>query len=232
MVTERQAEILSNIVKEYIKSARPVSSQLLGRKYNLKISPATIRIEMQRLTDKGYLLKPHISAGRVPTDKGFRFFVDKLLEEGIEEIEIENWFLKEEVKGEFSFLQKLTKRLAQFSKTLVLSYLKKEKIFWKEGWEEILKEPEFRDENFVLKFFEFLKDVEREIENIKVNSEIKIYIGRENPLRKTNEFSLILSKCNFKSLGETTFSLFGPVRMNYNKNIGILKSIKKILERL
>ena len=66
------------IVKEYIDSAEPVSSQLLEKKYDFDISPATIRIEMQKLTDKGFLLQPHTSAGRIPSDKGYRFYVDNL----------------------------------------------------------------------------------------------------------------------------------------------------------
>ncbi len=77
-ITERQEKILNKVLQEYIKSAQPVSSQLLEKKYDFGISPATIRIEMQKLTDKGFLYQPHTSAGRVPTDKGYRLFVDKL----------------------------------------------------------------------------------------------------------------------------------------------------------
>ncbi len=87
MITERQGEILNRIVKEYITLAEPVSSQLLEKKHKFGLSPATIRNEMQKLTDDGYLLQPHTSAGRVPTDKGYRFFVDKLLENNFRDLE-------------------------------------------------------------------------------------------------------------------------------------------------
>lgn len=229
MITERQAEILNKIVQEYIKLAKPISSEFLERKYSFGISPATIRIEMQKLTEKGYLFQPHISAGRVPTDKGFRFFVDKLLEREIEEIKIEKFFKGLKMKDEFLFFQNLTKKLAQISKSLVLSYLEK-KIIWKEGWEEILKEPEFKSENLLSKFTKILKKLETKIKNLKLNSEIKIYIGRENPIKRIEYFSLIVVKCNFRHKKETIFSLFGPVRMNYNRNISLLKSTKKFLE--
>ena len=79
-MTKRQGKLLDKIVREYINSALPVSSQLLDERYNFGISPATLRIEMQKLTDRGFLYQPHTSAGRVPTDKGFRFFVDELFE--------------------------------------------------------------------------------------------------------------------------------------------------------
>ncbi len=80
MITDRQADILNEIIKEYIKLASPVSSHSLEKKKGLNISSATIRNEMQKLTDEGYLCQPHTSAGRLPTDKGYRFFVDQLFE--------------------------------------------------------------------------------------------------------------------------------------------------------
>ena len=74
----RQQDLLLKIVEEYINTAKPVSSQLLEKKHSFKVCPATIRNEMQALTKKGYIFQPHTSAGRVPTDKGYRFFVDCL----------------------------------------------------------------------------------------------------------------------------------------------------------
>ena len=71
---------MDTIIREYIQSARPVSSQYLGEKYDFGICPASIRIEMQKLTDDGFLTQPHTSAGRIPTDKGYRLFVDQLAE--------------------------------------------------------------------------------------------------------------------------------------------------------
>ena len=90
--TERQQKILNTIIEEYINSAQPISSQLLEKKHNFGLSPATIRIEMQKLTDAGFLYQPHTSAGRVPTDEGYRFFVDDLLEKKSEESEVGDWF--------------------------------------------------------------------------------------------------------------------------------------------
>ena len=94
MITQRQKEILKSMVQEYIRSAQPVSSRLIERKYQLGVSSATIRAEMQKLTRKGYLFQPHTSAGRVPTDKGYRFYVDSILESGFDNLENEE-LLKE-----------------------------------------------------------------------------------------------------------------------------------------
>ncbi len=78
----RRERILKALVNEYIQSARPVGSGTLCREYGLRVSPATVRHEMVALEDMGYLVQPHTSAGRVPTDTGFRFYVNHLLSEG------------------------------------------------------------------------------------------------------------------------------------------------------
>ena len=77
-ITDRQKGILNTLVEEYISSAEPVSSKELQKKHDFGVSPATIRNEMQRLMDAGFISQPHTSAGRVPTDKGYRFYVDNL----------------------------------------------------------------------------------------------------------------------------------------------------------
>ncbi len=79
-LSKRAELILSLVVKEYIATAQPVGSQTLVQKYNLNVSPATVRNEMALLEAEGYLTHPHTSAGRVPTEKGYRYFVEKLLE--------------------------------------------------------------------------------------------------------------------------------------------------------
>ena len=81
MLTERRARILQLVIREYVDSAVPVGSETLVRKHGLRVSPATIRHEMVSLEDEGYLLQPHTSAGRVPSDKGYRCYVESLMEE-------------------------------------------------------------------------------------------------------------------------------------------------------
>ena len=89
-MTFRQEKILSKIIKEYVKTARPVGSVFLEEKYKLAFCPATIRNEMKELTDMGYLFQPHTSSGRVPTSKGYRFFVNSFLSKELKEEEEEN----------------------------------------------------------------------------------------------------------------------------------------------
>jgi len=233
-ITERQGEILNRIVEDYIGLAQPISSEFLEKKHKFSVSPATIRIEMQRLTDGGFIFQPHTSAGRVPTDKGYRFFVDNLLKSEISEFEdvfeIEDIFQKAG-KDIFKLASRLTKFLAEESSSLTILNLLERDFFWKEGWEEILREPEFEEKDLISHFTKLLESFEENIENLKINSGIKIYIGKENPFSKTKDFSIISSRCHLPEGEEGIISLLGPKRMAYDRNISLINSFKKILEK-
>jgi heat-inducible transcriptional repressor len=230
-ITQRQGDILNRIVQEYIELAEPVSSKLLEKKYDFGICPASIRIEMQKLTDKGFLSQPHTSAGRVPTDKGYRFFVDELLKKELEGFEVKDWF-SEDIDDTVKFIQSLTKNLALASQSLAISYLEKDKIFWKEGWEEIFKKPEFKEETFLINFTGLLENFEKNIEDLEINSGIKIYIGKENPFKKARDFSTISSRYCLRDGDQTIVSLLGPKRMNYDRNISLINSLTKLLSNI
>ena len=230
-LTKRQSQILNWIVKDYINFVKPISSEFIEKKHKIGISSPMIRIEMQRLTEKGYIEKPHASAGRVPTDKGYRFFVDRVMERMREKtIDIEEW-VKEEIEDAIKLTHLLTKYLAEETKALTLSYLKEKEILFKEGW-DVLKEPEFKDENLVSKFLKFLVEFENKIEEFEKEKEIEVFIGKEIPIRGGREFSLIFSKFYLPDEKESFFALLGPKRMNYSKNINLLNSLKKFLEKI
>jgi len=233
VTTKRQNLILNSIVKEYIALAKPVSSQTLEKEYQFDLSPATLRIEMQRLTDKGFLYQPHTSAGRIPTDKGYRFFVDDLLESipfDLGNILKIQELLREESKDVLRFVARLTKFLAETSSSFAILNLLEKDLFWKEGWEEIFAKPEFREKGFIPNFVEILDSLEKATQSLKINSGIKIYIGKENPFSRARDFSIILSECHFPSKGKGIVSLLGPKRMAYDRNIALINSFKKILD--
>ncbi len=80
-LTTRQIDILKNIVREYIDTAEAVGSETLEKKYDLGVSPATIRNEMAEMIKLGYLSKPHSSAGRIPTSKAIKLYINELMKE-------------------------------------------------------------------------------------------------------------------------------------------------------
>jgi len=126
-LTVRQEKILNTLIKEYIDIAEPISSDLLKKRCRLDISPATIRNEMQELTEQGYIKQPHTSAGRIPTNKAYRYFVDTIFSGEAEipsfifkEIEV----VKQIIEKELQQAHELTKSLTEISTTL--SYVKLE----------------------------------------------------------------------------------------------------------
>lgn len=146
-LTQRQVEILRSLIEEYIEAAGAVGSETLEKKHNLSASPATIRNEMVRLTDLGYLKKPHTSAGRVPTPMGMKFYVTQLMKE--KEMSVtEEVALKEKVWDHRSqtqkFMHELTKTLAEKTHTLAVA-ISEDGEFYSAGYPYILDMPECYD---------------------------------------------------------------------------------------
>lgn len=146
-LTERQIKVLKAIVEEFIETADPVGSETLERKYNLGVSPATIRNEMVKLTETGFLKQVHTSSGRAPTAMGLKYYVENLMKP-------ENLSLTEEVavkervwdyRQEFErLLREATRELAKRTKLLSLATTDQGEIYTS-GMGNILEAPEFYD---------------------------------------------------------------------------------------
>ena len=212
-LTERQKDILGKVIFEYIDRAQPISSSWLEDRYDMALSSATIRAELSCLAEEGYLEQPHTSSGRVPTDRGYRFFVDESLEKNALE-------------------EKDTESESDFS-DLVLAYHRN--ILWKEGWEHLLQEPEFTRTELLGNFTKFLLDVERNIERVLEGNRLQVYIGRENPFSRIVDFSMIVCECDFAKGQNGFVAIVGPKRMRYHKNIRLIQPLvdtwKKRLKR-
>ncbi len=133
-MTERKKMILKAIVNEYVMTADPVGSRTLARRYDFEVSPATIRNEMADLEEANYLEQPHRSAGRIPTDKGYRFYVDTLMEmrevsKKIKEVMVQDYILKE--NGLQSLIQQTSQMLSDLTNytSLVISPQMEESVF-------------------------------------------------------------------------------------------------------
>ncbi|MBU0547119.1 hypothetical protein KJ735_03050 [Patescibacteria group bacterium] len=189
---------------------------------------------MQKLTDFGFLSQPHTSAGRVPTDKAYRFFVNNILENNLndkeEKLKIEKKLKKNQ--DAVKWIQFLTKELASLSSSLAIIHLCGEDILWKEGWEDLLQEPEFQTANQISHFVKFLRTFEEKADKMKLDSGVSVFIGRENPFSGPREFSLIISRCSFPDKEEGFISLLGPKRMAYDKNIALINHVREIMLEL
>jgi heat-inducible transcriptional repressor len=128
VLTERQKNILDELLGEYIETAKPISSEQLEKRGDFDFCSATIRNELKKLSDMGYLEQPHTSAGRIPTDKAYKYFVDSLFQRETEEL-FSNIILKEiriarqRIEEELKLAEELTKSLEEMSAALTIEYL-------------------------------------------------------------------------------------------------------------
>ncbi len=234
-MTQRQKLILIAVIKEYIKNAQPVGSKLIFEKYDFDISPATYRNEFSALEEMGYLYQPHTSAGRVPTDKGYRFFVNYLLEKKAREKERLQkmfWELLEEKKRQDEIFYELAKKVSDLSKNAVLSGSLQKSIFFKSGIHQVLSQPEFDDISVRKEFGSLIDSFDERVQDIleKISDEdTLVFIGNENPFDRAKDFSLILSKCRFYG-SDGIIAILGPKRMDYTKNLEIINSLKTLFK--
>lgn len=232
-MNKRQEKILASVIEEYTQTATAVGSKVLVDKYNIKASSATIRSDMVKLEDLEYLYQPHISAGRIPTDKGYRYFVEELMKDKEltkkEQIRLQEELLK--LKAQNTRLSRTTaKLLAGLSGNLAISGVSDE--FEDFGMSELFEEPEFREMDEVCRLAETLDYIDEMVDRIVKDvpeGEVKIFIGEENPIQKISNCSMIVSPYKLKNGERGVLALIGPKRMKYAKNKSLIEYVRKML---
>lgn len=235
MLTARQDEILKTIVQEYSNTAVPVSSGLLIKKYNLLYSSATLRGEMAKLEELGYLIQPHISAGRVPSDKGYRYFIDNLLIRGKTDLDYQKKLELEllKLKTKNARLERTTaKLLSSMSHCLAISGIIDKNEFYDFGMHNLLDDPELANQDSLSKLVMALdlidENLDKIVENIK-DGETKIFVGEENPIENVKNCSMIVSSYQRSDGERGLLAIIGPKRMKYQKNKGLIDLMRKML---
>jgi len=234
-MNKRQEKILASVIEEYTQTANAVGSKVLVDRYGIEASPATIRNDMVELEKIGYLHQPHISAGRIPTDKGYRYFVETLMKDKEltkrEQIRLQEELLK--LKAQNTRLSRTTaKLLSGISGNLAISGLLESDEFDDFGMSELLDEPEFREMDEVCRLAETLDYVDEmfdKIINEMEEGETKIFIGKENPIREISNCSMIVTPYKLKNGEKGVLALIGPKRMKYAKNKSLIEYVRKML---
>lgn len=233
LMNDRQEKILSAVIEEYTQTAIPVGSQILVGKYKFAVSPATIRNDMTILEEDGYLYQPHISAGRIPTDKGYRYFVEEVMKEKElskdEQQKMQREFLK--LKAQNSRLTRTTaKLLSHVSGNFAISGNNDEYSDF--GMRELMEAPEFQEMDEMCRLVEVLDYIDEKFEQLIKDvkeGETKIFIGKENPIGGTENCSMIVAPYRLSSGEKGILALIGPKRMAYAKNKSMIEYVKKLL---
>ena len=228
----RQQKILAAIIKEYSDTATPVGSKELVEKYNLKVSPATIRNEMVRLEELEYIFQPHKSAGRVPTDKGYRLFVNELMRR-FELSEKERSILREELlklKAQHEQLGKcIASLVSRVSGQAAFALLPHDTSAT--GFSQLVKQPELKDNETLQDVAQLIDHIDQHAEELikQSHEEIEAFIGSEASVSVPKNMSLMVSKVKTKDGKAGLIGIIGPKRMSYAKNMSLLKYLSKLL---
>ena len=234
---ERRLAILNAIIKEFIETAEPVGSAAIVLGYHFSVSPATIRNEMANLEEEGLIAQPHTSAGRIPTDLGYRLYVDELADFETADQQAEKALMR--VLQDYE-MQKAREKifdavriLAQATGDASFATLPDNRRTFYLGVTNVLRQPEFMSDPIrASQVIEVLENTDNFVNTLKVldpGTQTKIYIGKENLLPQINSCALILSKYTIGDY-EGFFGILGPKRMKYPFNYAMVKRVKDLIE--
>lgn len=218
-LTDRQLQILKAVVEEFIEHAEPVGSETIERKYNIGVSPATIRNEMSNLTQMGYLKQPHTSAGRAPTAIGLKLYVKQLMEEKplsiTEEVSTKEqvWDYRHNLDR---LLQQATLALAEQSQTIAVACTDQGHAY-SAGYAHILNMPEFYDIDVTRHVLEMLDRTDQLLQlfNRSVNpGPIHILFGEELDDPFLEPVSYVYADFQAGDV-HGKIGLIGPARLNF-----------------
>ena len=223
----RQEELLLSLVDNYIQAAEPIGSKFLAYEEKIGWSEATIRNDLRLLEEAGFLSHPHTSSGRVPTEKGYRFYVDNLNLEKIKLSKKERDSLAAAFKTESDFessKKNLAKELAGISKLTVLVAFTRDKIYYT-GLANLFSQPEFAEPRLVADVSSMFDRCEECLEDFfdKVKLQPRYFIGSEHP------FGDLLSVAAFKFSKNGLWVMLGPLRADYRHNWNLINAVKDIL---
>jgi heat-inducible transcriptional repressor len=229
-MTNRQNHILSAIIEQYAEVASPVGSSLLAKVFG--VSSATIRAEMAELERIGLIKQPHTSAGRIPTDRGYRYYVNNLATEKVTKIEgraeraiatrVHGGGMPERtIRNAVDTLVELTHNLglATIGNQLYIS-----------GLSNLFGQPEFIQTAQVQQVAQLLDNLEPWLREAAPNEPLSVYIGEENPIGRNAGCSLIISRFQSSYSDRSYIGVLGPTRQSYRDVMMLVRRAGQELE--
>lgn len=230
-MTERQAKILQAIVEQYAEVASPVGSSLLAKAFD--VSSATVRAEMAELERLGYIFQPHTSAGRIPTDKGYRHYVNHLTETSSNQLPKPHAERALSARVAGGGLPERTIRnavdtLVELTHNLGLATIGDQ--LYMSGLSNLFGQPEFMHPGQVQEVARLLDNLEPWLYEAAPNEPLSVYIGRENPVGGGAGCSLIISRFRSPFSDRSYIGVLGPTRQSYRSVMGLVQRAGKTLE--
>lgn len=235
-LSPRQIAIIKAIVEEYTSTGEAVGSDTLDKKYNLGVSPATIRNEMVRLTDMGYLKQPHTSAGRVPTPISLKLYVTELMSEEqlpvTEEVSVKEriWDNRDRLE---KLLQESTRLLSEKTGTIGVATTDDGAVY-SSGYANILSLPEFYDIDVTRAVLSMVES-HRAMTNLfaRITSPEPIHIMVGDDFGAEHLYPCGMAYVDFKAGARTGhLGVIGPARLNYPRVMPMLRHVSRLIDEI
>lgn len=243
-ITKRQKEILFAIIEEYSETAAPVGSVTLAKLFG--VSSATIRSEMSKLEEAGLVSQPHTSAGRIPTDSGYRYYVNSLTDKeeqetrtreenparllpgkgdrGVHALEIR---INSQERADLA-IREAVDALVEMTGNLGIATI--DGRLYVSGMARLFNQPEFGDIARVQSVAKLLDNLEPWLREAAPGEPLNIFIGQENPIGRTSGVSLIISKFRSPYSDNSYIGVLGPTRLNYARVMSLVRNAGQALE--
>lgn len=236
-ISSRQAQLLRIIIEEYVKSKEAIGSENIVAKYNLGVSPATVRNEMAALAQEGYLDQPHTSAGRVPTSMGFRYYLSDLMEEQdipvISEVAIKQRLWQERHELE-NLLRNAALALADETREMAIAITDNGKVY-AAGAAYILDNPEFYDIDLtraVLALIDQYDTLQAMFNRGGEENQVNVLIGADTGIPALAPCSVIYRHFDLGRGRIGTLGVIGPARINYPTVIPTIRYFSDLMNEL
>ena len=235
-MTERQMKILETIIEQYAEIAVPVGSVTLAKLFG--VSSATIRSEMSRLEEMGLITQPHTSAGRIPTDKGYRLYVNGITEAQMTELPsgvnrsaraIEAYVNSHTDKADKA-IRSAVDSLVELTGNLGFATIGGE--LYMSGIGALFSQPEFVEGRHVQSVARLLDNIEPWLREVSPNQPLNVFIGSENPIGKSSGATLIISKFESPFSSKSYIGVIGPTRQNYARTMQLVRRAGAMLEEV
>ena len=221
----RKQKLLQYIIEEHIKSAQAVGSNLIAQKYMKDVSGPTIRNEMQELEKEGYITHLHTSAGRVPTEKGYKYYIQNLHAKDVSEKQQKALDKAHTVIEDTpEKVKTVAKKAADLSEMAVVVAFSRNDVYYT-GLSNLFAKPEFSEQNLVVNMSQVIDHLDEVMSSLSdiLDDEVSVLLGADNPF--SDDCGSVLSK----SKDGVVFGVLGPMRMDYEKTIGLVKYISKLI---
>ena len=230
-MTQRQEEILKTIVEYFVQTANPVGSRALSDQFG--VSPATIRSEMYELEQMGFITHPHTSAGRMPTDAGYRYYVESLVRPNhkLDSTSRVRGAISRRVRSAGSPQSAIKISVDSLSQTTRnIAFATMGEAIYTKGFSQLFAREEF-DEN-AADIAGLLDNLELWLSETNVDSPVEAFIGEENAIGKSSGCSVIVASYDSPFSDKSYIGVIGPTRQSYGQVMRIVENTAKTLEEV